>query len=423
MRRTVVCVGLLSLAAGVADAGAQDFDGGLGATLAALGDLDGDGSPEFAAGSRGDQAQVVVYSAKTCTKRWSVDGWDAAAVPDQDADGVADVAVAQGFTREPDRLGRWATVYSGKTGREIRGLTLGPDRAEEARRWRTERIHSLGDVDGDGKLDLLMVRAAALGSTYPGDERWCDELEAHVVTVEGKHVKKLEADGDNRFSRSVLAAPAGDLDGDGRIDLFVAWRDAGKGKLPLRALSVTKGVLREYVHAGGSLTFDAVDVDPIGDLDGDGVADLLYGNDLGSRGAKSFSGEVRVLSGKNGAFVRAAKGAHESASLGKSIAVLPDLDGDGLPDFAAGEPGYDGQKKAEKSIGAVRSFSGKTAKPIWVCKGTVPMAGLGTCVETIGDVDGDGVPDLAASGASRIAPRVTLAVVSGKTGAVISKTE
>ena len=126
--------------------------------------------------------------------------------------------------------------------------------------------------------------------------------------------------------------------------------------------------------------------------------------------------------GKDGKTIRTAKGKKEGDGLGAAAASIGDADGDGVPDFVGGAPGVDAKKDAKNDFGlsgAVMAFSGKTAKPLWTTTGTDYSQRLGIAVAAIGDVDGDGVSDVAAGAPAFGAGAGQVFVISGKSGQVL----
>jgi len=86
---------------------------------------------------------------------------------------------------------------------------------------------------------------------------------------------------------------------------------------------------------------------------------------------------------------------HTSALFGGSVAGIGDIDGDGFPDFAIGEPGYDDCTLSPDDWGprgAVFFYRGSAGGPIaaGAVYGSWHGEGLGSGVAGAGDVNGDG---------------------------------
>lgn len=280
-------------------------------------------------------------------------------------------------------------------------------------------VASLGDLDGDGITDV------AVGTV--GDS-------TYGYYHGAVHILLLNADGsvksDTKITSGLNGGPTlsdddlfgislanmGDLDGDGVVDLAVgaAGDSASVSQggavhvLYLNSNGTVKSSLRiaSGVNGGPSLSngdsFGSAMAN-IGDLDGDGVADLAVGayGDVLYVLLLNASGTVKA-STKIGDGLNGGPSLSGYDGFGFAIANIGDLDGDGVTDLAVGAE-YDttgGYHRGAVHIlfmnddGTVKS----TAK---IASGTPGAPELeddvhfGSSVAGVGDMNGDGVKDLA----------------------------
>ena len=149
----------------------------------------------------------------------------------------------------------------------------------------------------------------------------------------------------------------------------------------------------------------------LGDLDGDGVTDLAVGADKDDTGGYN-RGAVHVLfMNANGTVKASQKIAHTMGGgptlangdrFGSSIASLGDLDGDGIADLAVGAAGDDTGGSYRGAVHVLFMNANGTVKSSQkIASGTPgapPLANgdaFGSRVASLGDLDGDGVTDLA----------------------------
>ncbi len=120
---------------------------------------------------------------------------------------------------------------------------------------------TLGDLDGDGDLDLVMGSWGAAGARNPANQVWLNDGSGQFVA------------GDTPLSGSV-AVTLGDLDGDGDLDLVAGQHDpySPTPGEPSRVLLNDGGGKFTSVGEVGSGNFQRV---RLGDLDGDGDLDAL----------------------------------------------------------------------------------------------------------------------------------------------------
>lgn len=146
----------------------------------------------------------------------------------------------------------------------------------------------------------------------------------------------------------------------------------------------------------------------VGDLDADGVEDVLVGADQGAY----------VLSGASGSVLRTIVAPAGASHFGHAAAALGDVNGDGVPDYAVGAPGWDGFFAPQSSC-SVQIYSGADGGLVRTLDGAGASA-FGFALASGADLDGDGVNELIV-GAPRggVNGRGLATVYSGASGAVL----
>ncbi len=245
---------------------------------------------------------------------------------------------------------------------------------------------SAGDVNGDGIDDLILVAAFASGPN--NDRRALGETyvifgppPAQVDVAQD--VPDLTVYGVDEGDQLGHSLGSGDVDGDGADDILLAAVSsdgfdnqaelAGEAALVLgggesgRTVDVAAGEAAAVIYAGSAgdrLGRSAT----VGDLNGDGLADLLLGAPGGDGADESRTnvGEIWIVFGSPspaGVF-QLGRGEADaviegldvedilsSEVFGRPILQVRDMNGDGLGDILVGAPRGDGPENERTDVG------------------------------------------------------------------------
>jgi len=187
-----------------------------------------------------------------------------------------------------------------------------------------------------------------------------------------------------------------DLDGDGKPDLVVGGpfaRDAsGVSVGGAWALSSADG--KELFHWKGTDRrggFGGV-VAPIGDLDGDGKGEIAVAAPATEDQARTLPGELRIYSGRTGKELRHWSGTQPGEQFARMVVSAGDLDGDGVDDVAIGAPWY--RRGTDDRVGRVELRSGRSGAVLAELFGDEADDWFGWHIRRAPDPDGHGRPAL-----------------------------
>lgn len=229
--------------------------------------------------------------------------------------------------------------------------------------WMGYAVSGIGDVDNDGRDDVVVglpgYSNIGQAKVYSGDRGtllaswWYGTYYEFGIAVDS----------------------AGDVDGDGVPDVLVSARDihpdTSDSYLSIWSGATLTKICTEFLGSKAPIA-----VTSRGDVDGDGLDEVA-----GGLGAYSF---VYLLDSPCEFEAQLT----QPGEFGYSLDGLDDVNGDGVPDLIVGAPGVG-------SFGMASVRSGVTDAELYFVRGLSIGDRLGTSVAGVGDLDGDGVSDIA----------------------------
>ena len=305
-------------------------------------------------------------------------------------------------------------------------------------------VSSAGDVNGDGYGDIII-------GAYGADPYGQGSAGESYVVFGGPGVGASGSlnlstlNGTNGFVINGIVTgdragfsvdSAGDANGDGYDDLIIGadWADpnaqsyagasyivfggpgvGAAGSLTLSGLTGANGFVCNGVDANDR---SGVSVSSAGDVNGDGIDDIIIGAQLADPGGQSGAGESYVVFGKSTGFTASLNlstlngttgfvinGIDASDYSGRAVASAGDVNGDGYGDLLIGA--YRADPSGQSSAGESYIVFGKSTPfaaslNLSTLNGTTGfvLAGIdandnsGLTVSSAGDVNGDGIDDI-----------------------------
>jgi hypothetical protein len=236
-----------------------------------------------------------------------------------------------------------------------------------------ESIAMVSDHDGDGIEDVIVSAKQEFFAGGSGVVYLLSGATGQVLrTTEGQP-------GDSFFG--TFLATIGDHDSDGFLDFAVGIPSASR--LVGGGVAVLSGIDGSELFTFQSFSVSAGVGFAAGDVDGDGLSEICHGGGDGSY----------LHSGLDGSVIHFHPTPRDNTAYHRdnANAALGDLNFDGIPDYAVGAPG----ELIRDSVGHVYVYDGATGEIMLELAGTQLDSRFGRSIAAVGDVDGDGYPDIA----------------------------
>ncbi|MEO1053473.1 MAG: putative Ig domain-containing protein [Bacteroidota bacterium] len=299
-------------------------------------------------------------------------------------------------------------------------------------------VSDAGDVNGDGIDDLIIGARDAdpngvnrAGETYVVFGKttpFAASLE--LSSLDGTNGFVINGINEGDYS-GISASGAGDINGDGQYDIIIGARGAdpndnmrsgeayvvfGKAdgfgaSLDLSSLDGTNGFV---INGTDERDFLGYAVSNAGDINGDGVDDVLIGAPDADPNGQTDAGEIYVVFGKTDGFAASLdlsdldgtngfviNGANEYGYASNALSSAGDINGDGADDILIGAPytgsNYEGEVYVvfgkTTAFSASLNLSDLDGTNGFIISGIDEDGYLGRSVSGAGDINGDGLDD------------------------------
>jgi hypothetical protein len=375
-------------------------------------------------------------------------------IGDINGDGVDDLAIGAPFSGiNGDNSGAAYIIFGSKQSNYFsnpielsvlgsKGLTIKGSNSGHNAGW---AVSGAGDFNGDGINDLL------IGATNPSDNENGIDGESYVIfgkrgfssTIDLSNIGlndglKIISDDPNNLGYSV--SDAGDINKDGIDDLIIGapyadpnGNSSGSSYViygrridtenPITDNTINVSLLDSNNNSNNDFTGFTINgqdkdqsgffVSKAGDINGDGIADLIIGARDGNPNNKEFAGRAYVvfckegdmgdnfnLSDLNGSNGFTINGIEAFDNAGWSVSDLGDINDDGIDDIIIGANNGNNNGQSYVIYGSRDGFSSTFELSTlngtngFIISGIAVNGNLGHSVSGAGDVNGDGVNDL-----------------------------
>jgi len=250
-------------------------------------------------------------------------------------------------------------------------------------------VDGIGDVNGDGVSDLIV---GAPGFDFPGGH--ANSGKVYVVSGTGDYNIMVTLTNQLNAQMGISVRSLGDLDGDG-VGEFAhgsPWYDSG-GLTDCGFVSVYSGASTSSMfqrYGEEDGAWCGMSIDVVRATGYEATSRLIIG-EPGSDTLGTDTGQARVLDGY-GNTVLLLHGVGPGGLHGMAVAGIGDVNGDGLRDIAVGAPDMDHYANGTNT-GLVLVYSGVSTTFLHSFGGPTSGAMFGQSLSGFGDYDGDGIDD------------------------------
>lgn len=251
----------------------------------------------------------------------------------------------------------------------------------------------VGDLTSDGTPELIV------GAYQEDNSGMFDTGRAYIVNgATGAAIRTFTSPNAQAYSHFGYAvAGIGDVSGDGIADVAIGASNENSGAGRAYVFNGSTGALLRTLVSPDTQNNGSFgkEVSALADVTGDGVGDLIVGADNEDTSGSAFNGRAYVFNGATGALVHTLDTPNPAIGgrFGEHAVDMGDVTGDGVSEIAVGAHN---EQNTERGDGSVYVFNGATGARIYTL--TSPNASslgsFGWYVASMGDITGDGRNDL-----------------------------